>query len=114
MAWKRFWDRLLRRRAPQRPDPSNDDLLAPLRRLAQDQGRSLDEVTYDLLAHSLAQPLPTLASERLWVALTPREQDVAALVYSGYSNSQIASLLGLSVETVRSHIHHILRKVQLA
>jgi DNA-binding NarL/FixJ family response regulator len=113
MAWKRFWDRLLRRRAPQRPDPSNDDLLAPLRRLAQDQGRSLDEVTYDLLAHSLAQPLPTLSSERLWLALTPREQDVAALVYAGYPNSQIASLLGLSVETVRSHIHHILRKVKL-
>ena len=119
MAWKRFLDRLFRRRAPppvraQKPtDPPGDDLLAPLRRLAHDQGRSLDEVTYDLLAHSLAQQSPTPASKRLWMALSPREQDVAALVYAGYSNGQVAFLLDLSIETVRTHIRHILIKGNL-
>lgn len=114
MAWKRFLDRLQRRRAPPRQqDESEHDLLAPLRRLAQDQGRSLDDVTYDLLANSLAQHSPTPPKERLWAALTLREQDVAALTYAGYSNSQIASLLGLSRETVRSHNRHILTKVKV-
>jgi DNA-binding NarL/FixJ family response regulator len=119
MAWKRIWEGLLRWRAPppsraqQRPEPSEDDLLAPLRRLAQDQGRSLDEVTYDLLAHSLAQQPHTPPSERLWMALTPREQDVAALIYAGYNNTHVASLLDLSVETVRSHVRHILYKGDL-
>src|SRR5512139_1131666 len=92
MAWKRFLNRLLRRRAPPGQESSGDDLLAPLRRLAKDQGRSLDEVTYDLLAHGLAQQPHTPPSERIWMELTPREQDVAALVYVGYSNSHIASL----------------------
>jgi DNA-binding NarL/FixJ family response regulator len=114
MAWRRFLDRLLRRRAPpRRRDVSDNDLLAPLRRLAQDQGRSLDEVTYDLLAQSLSQQPPTTSSGRLWMLLTPREQDVVALVYAGYPTSKIASLLGVSVETVRSHTYHILRKVNL-
>jgi DNA-binding NarL/FixJ family response regulator len=114
MAWRRFLDRLLRRRAPPRQrDVSDNDLLAPLRRLAQDQGRSVDEVTYDLLADSLTQHSPTPSSGRLWMTLTPREQDVAALVYAGYPTSKIAHLLGVSVETVRSHIYHILRKVNL-
>jgi len=62
------------------------------------------------LAHSLALQSPNPASESLWMALTPREKDVAALVYAGYSNIQIALLLDLSVETVRTHVRHILRK----
>jgi DNA-binding NarL/FixJ family response regulator len=114
MAWRRFLDRLLRRRAPPRQrDVSDDDLLAPLRKLAQDQGRSLDEVTYDLLADSLTQRSPTPSAGRLWMMLTLREQDVAALVYAGYPTSKIAYQLGVSVETVRSHIRHILSKVHL-
>jgi DNA-binding CsgD family transcriptional regulator len=38
---------------------------------------------------------------------------VAALIYAGYSNSQIAYLLSLGVETVRSHIQRMLRKCGL-
>jgi non-specific serine/threonine protein kinase len=43
--------------------------------------------------------------------LTRREQDVAALVAQGQSNSQIASELVISVRTVESHIQHILDKL---
>jgi DNA-binding NarL/FixJ family response regulator len=107
MVWKRFWNWLLRR------PPPGDDPLAPLRKLARDQGRSLDEVTYELLAHSLAQQAHLLRQGAIWAALTTREQDVAALIYAGYSNSQIAYLLGLGVETVRSHIQRMLRKCDL-
>ena len=110
MAWKRFWDRLLHRRAPEQPEPGGEELLRPLRKLAKDQGRSLDDVTYELLAHSLVQQVPTPRPERCWPALSHREQDVAALIYAGYTNAQIAQLLNISLETVRTHVQRILRK----
>jgi DNA-binding NarL/FixJ family response regulator len=107
MSWKRFWSWLLRR------PPPGEDPLASLRRLARNQGRSLDAVTYELLAHSRGQQAAGLRSGPLWAAFTPREQDVAILIYAGYSNSEIAYLLGLGVETVRSHIQRMLRKCDL-
>lgn len=113
MAWKRFWGWLRRRQAAQRGNPPGDDPLAHLRKLARDQGRSLDEVTYELLTHSLARQTASPRGEPLWTSLTPREQDVAALIYAGYSNSQVAYLLGLGVETVRTHIQRMLRKCGL-
>ena len=46
-----------------------------------------------------------------WVsALTPREREVAKLVASGLSNKVIAAELGLSLLTVKDHVHHILTK----
>jgi DNA-binding CsgD family transcriptional regulator len=110
MAWKRIWDWLLRRRAPQQPEPDGDELLRPLRKLAKDQGRSLDDVTYELLAHSLAQQVPASRPERSWPTLSHREQDVAALIYAGYTPSQIAQLLNVGLETVRTHVQRIMRK----
>jgi DNA-binding NarL/FixJ family response regulator len=43
--------------------------------------------------------------------LTPREWEVIDLLYEGYTTDQIAETLVLSTETVRSHIKHILRKL---
>jgi len=110
MAWKRIWDWLLRRRASQRPEPGGEELLGPLRKLAKDQGRSVDDVTYELLAHSLAQQVSTPRPERCWPTLSHREQDVAALIYAGYTPAQIAPLLNVSLETVRTHVQRIMRK----
>ena len=43
--------------------------------------------------------------------LTRREQDVAALVAQGLSNSQIAAALVISVRTVETHVQHIMDKL---
>jgi DNA-binding NarL/FixJ family response regulator len=43
--------------------------------------------------------------------LTPREWEVIDLLYEGSSTDEIAATLVLSSETVRSHIKHILRKL---
>jgi predicted ATPase/DNA-binding NarL/FixJ family response regulator len=43
--------------------------------------------------------------------LTRREQDVAALVAQGMSNSQIAATLVISVRTVETHVQHIMNKL---
>jgi NarL family two-component system response regulator LiaR len=43
--------------------------------------------------------------------LTPREWDVIDMLAQGDSTDQIAASLCLSIETVRSHVKHILRKL---
>ena len=46
-------------------------------------------------------------------ALTPREQEVLALIADGLSNREIAERLVLSLSTVQSHYAHIGRKLNL-
>ncbi|TXK18544.1 LuxR family transcriptional regulator [Homoserinibacter sp. GY 40078] len=48
------------------------------------------------------------------VTLTDREREIAELVGRGFSNPDIATRLVLSVRTVESHLHRILRKSNLA
>ena len=43
--------------------------------------------------------------------LTPREADVLELLQSGRSNAEIAQALHVSVETVRTHVRRIYRKL---
>lgn len=45
--------------------------------------------------------------------LTPREQEVLALVAQGLRDKQVASALGLSEHTVRNHLRSTLDKLQL-
>jgi len=42
--------------------------------------------------------------------LTQRERDVATLVVRGLSNEKIAQDIGISPETVKTHVHNILEK----
>jgi len=43
--------------------------------------------------------------------LTPREQELLSLVAEGLSNKEIASKLYIAVETVKSHLQRIYRKL---
>ena len=43
--------------------------------------------------------------------LTPRQAEVLRLLERGRSTTQIAEELGLSRETVRNHVRHLLRAV---
>ncbi len=42
--------------------------------------------------------------------LTPREKEILNLLVEGYSNEKIASILVISVHTVKAHIESIYRK----
>ena len=54
----------------------------------------------------------TRATERL-ALLNPRERQVAVAVGQGRANAEIASLLYLSVPTVKTHVSGILTKLEL-
>lgn len=56
-----------------------------------------------------AAPSPDLAA----LGLTDREQDVFAHLARGQSNAEIAAALVVSVETVKSHVSEVLRKLEL-
>lgn len=57
-----------------------------------------------------AEPTPARSSEN---PLTPREQEILALVAAGKSNQEIADVLYITPGTVRVHVHAILHKLDV-
>ncbi|RZU19935.1 DNA-binding NarL/FixJ family response regulator [Kribbella rubisoli] len=51
--------------------------------------------------------------ERRFISLTRAQQGVAILLVEGYDNDQLATELGVSPNTVKSHLSTILRKYEL-
>ncbi|MBV9353894.1 MAG: hypothetical protein JO023_00055, partial [Chloroflexi bacterium] len=78
---------------------------------AWDDGRAstLDQAVS--LAEALLVVPPAAAAPT--EVLSPREQEVAVLLAQGLTNKQIASELVVSPATVRSHVEHILDKLDL-
>jgi len=69
----------------------------------------LVRVLFDYVA-SLSLDLPNTRTRKQW-GLTRREQQLIPLIGRGLTNKEIATQLSLSEETVKSHVHRILRKV---
>jgi len=55
-----------------------------------------------------------LTDDRLEIALTPQELEIATLAASGLSNKQIAEQLYLSHRTVANHLHRVFPKLGIA
>ena len=74
-------------------------------------------VRIDLEAsREIGAPLVTVsrdAGEALFAVLTPRQAQVAMLVVAGRSNRQIAEALGITLGTVKDHVHAILQRLGL-
>lgn len=114
------------------PGPLSDDDLARLRALlpalAARQGGPLPrdllaklagvgggaQVTIDLqateaLGHPLVVVQPAASGpDPCFDGLSPRQREVAALVATGLRNKDVALALGISVATVKDHVHRIL------
>jgi len=43
--------------------------------------------------------------------LSPREEETVSLIGAGLSNREIAERLGVSIATVKNHVHHLLTKL---
>lgn len=50
----------------------------------------------------------------LLAGLTKRQNQVAKLMIQGYSNPQIAENLGISLATVKDHVHAVLSRLELS
>lgn len=63
-----------------------------------------------------AEPAPGQKSlaESTLAELTDRERDVLALLAKGDTNRQIADQLGITANTVKKHVDHILQKLQVS
>jgi DNA-binding CsgD family transcriptional regulator len=113
-----FWQRLWRFFRPWRQNSGvfqfDTDLVDALRALAERERRTEQEVAQELLALAIAQRDAAEAQLLRWRALTPREQQVVALVCLNYTNEQIANRLVISPETVKTHIRNVLWKLNLA
>lgn len=68
-------------------------------------------------SQAIGAPLVMLSDRRtdspLLSALTPRQKQVAKLVTNGLTNRQIAAELGITIATVKDHVHAILQRLDL-
>lgn len=109
-----FLLRLLHRLGLIRPERLSFDLewedRMALRELAIEEKRSREAVAADLLSEALARRQVTDESLQKWDTLSPREQQVVALICLGYTTQQMATRLSISYETVNTHVYNALRK----
>ncbi len=89
------------------------ELLLSLEQLARYRGSTPRKVAADLLERELQSVEVERETWEKWQSLTEREQQVAALICLQYRTNQIATRLQIAPETVRSHVHNILHKMDL-
>ncbi len=68
-------------------------------------------------AHQAAAPAAPKAAAKQpksSISLSPRETEVLRLVADGLSNQRIAEKLGLGLETVKTHMRHIMEKLAVS
>jgi DNA-binding CsgD family transcriptional regulator len=86
------------------------EMIRSLRFLAERERRSPEEIANRILEDALHSHQRQEENWQRWVTLTPREQEVAALICLNYTSRQIAAKLFISPETVKTHVEHILLK----
>ena len=97
-------------------DASLNEVVRLARQLRLRSGLTVDFAATRELGQPMVvvrEPPAALPSTSL-SGLTRREREVAALIATGCSNKAIARRLGLTVGTVKYHVHHILDKTGLA
>ena len=73
------------------------------------------ELLLEALHHGGDVPVPVPLTARVssageWTGLTERQREIVAWAARGLSNKQIARQLGISPETVKTHLHHVFER----
>jgi DNA-binding NarL/FixJ family response regulator len=89
------------------------EIISLVRQAAKDQGRSEEDIMADLAKAGLDQIQHSAEIEERWMSLSRREQQVAALICLGHRNYQIAEILVIAPETVKTHLQNIFIKFNL-
>ena len=94
-------------------DARPDELLNAIRAVAAGDAVVAPSATRRLLAHlSAAMPDGTAPADDRLESLTAREREVLLEVARGATNSEIGSTLFMAEATVKTHIGHLLAKLQ--
>lgn len=88
----------------------NVETIQTLQFIAERERRTPEEVANQILVDAMRDRLAQEDNWQRWHSLTPREQDVAALICLNYTTRQIAARLHISPETVKTHVQHLLDK----
>lgn len=92
-------------------EASAGDVIAAIRSIARGEAvcpSQLHKALFDTLAG--VRKLPP-SERKMGLRLTRRQQELLPMIARGLTNKEIASHLNLSEQTVKNHIHRILRKV---
>jgi DNA-binding CsgD family transcriptional regulator len=108
-----LWQHFLTRLGLEPHAAADASLLRSLRDLAAREQRPPEEVIASLLNQALQERQAAESSWKRWQVLTPREQQIAALVCLNHTSRQIAACLVISPETVKTHVSNLLRKFGL-
>ena len=97
----------------------SDELAGAIERAARGESTISPEMTGKLVsAYQALQGMPGAAPASPTPdgvqALTPREQQILAEIARGASNKEIARTLDIAETTVKIHVQHILRKLNLS
>lgn len=104
----RLFKRLGLRREPEIQKYTLDaSIHMALNSLAEEQQSSPDELVSNMVTSALAWQAEQGDLWRKWESLSPRQQQVTALICLGYTNRQIAGRLGISISTVHTHSGNI-------
>ncbi|HZD02840.1 MAG TPA: response regulator transcription factor [Actinomycetes bacterium] len=92
-------------------DTPPPDLLSAIRVVAAGDALLAPAVTRRLIAEFARRPEPSQRPSTRLGGLTDREQEVLALVARGLSNTEIAEHLHVSLATAKTHVSHLLTKL---
>lgn len=90
-----------------------EELIAAVHTIAAGDSLLSPSVTRRVIDRLAQQPTPELIDRAKLDQLTPREQEVLALIARGLSNREIATALVVEETTVRTHVKRILMKLYL-
>jgi DNA-binding NarL/FixJ family response regulator len=93
-------------------DASAAEVVSGVQAVARGQAVCPPQLCVDLFrAFSRQWPAVPNARIKIEFGLTRRQQQIVPLIAQGLTNKEIASLLSLSEQTVKNHIHGIMRRV---
>lgn len=92
---------------------ADQELLTAIQEAAQQQGRSEEEIWMDFARAGRDQYLQNNELGACWDGLTEREREVTALACMSCRNYEIAETLGISHETVKTHLQNIFTKFNI-
>lgn len=91
----------------------DEALIATIKDVAKQERRTEEEIVAEFAKAGLNQFLTQNELDNRWASLSRREQQVVALICLGHRNYEIANILSIAPETVKTHLQRIFDKFQL-